>query len=185
MRGVPSPARRAASDSVVCQDITARTQNGHIRNDTRVASRRIRGALIRPICRKNCVASDRACTPVTPGNLHGKEGVDGSSPSEGSAKAPQNGAFCLTGSCTTSSVQWVWSPLWSLQVQSARSKASKMGAFAGKARLNTRPRPAGLSTAADLNRANARSPVVQSRPAPVRLATFTARKMSGDPSGSQ
>jgi hypothetical protein len=36
-----------------------------------------------PLCRKNCIAHDRACTRVTPQNLHGKEGVDGSSPSEG------------------------------------------------------------------------------------------------------
>jgi hypothetical protein len=28
-----------------------------------------------------------------PPKSHGKEGVDGSSPSEGSAKAPQNGSF--------------------------------------------------------------------------------------------
>src|ERR671937_326530 len=42
-------------------------------------------------------------------DLHDKEGVDGSSPSEGSAKAPQTGAFCLTGTCTFSSVRWVWS----------------------------------------------------------------------------
>jgi hypothetical protein len=28
-----------------------------------------------------------------PETFHGKEGVDGSSPSEGSAKAPQSGAF--------------------------------------------------------------------------------------------
>ena len=34
--------------------------------------------------------SDRACTRVTPRNLHGKEGVDGSSPSEGSAKRPSS-----------------------------------------------------------------------------------------------
>src|SRR5438874_9428730 len=30
-----------------------------------------------------------------PETFHGKEGVDGSSPSEGSAKAPQNGVFCI------------------------------------------------------------------------------------------
>ena len=35
------------------------------------------------ICRRNCVASDRACTRVTAQNLHGKEGVNGSSPLEG------------------------------------------------------------------------------------------------------
>src|SRR6266511_2416617 len=38
-----------------------------------------------PICRRNRVADDRACTRVTP---HGKEGVDGSSPSEGSGLLP-------------------------------------------------------------------------------------------------
>ena len=32
------------------------------------------------------IASARPCTPILPGNLHGKEGLDGSSPSEGSAK---------------------------------------------------------------------------------------------------
>jgi hypothetical protein len=51
-----------------------RTQNGHIRNNTRDASRRIIETSVTPICRRNCVASDRACTRVTPGNLHGKEG---------------------------------------------------------------------------------------------------------------
>jgi hypothetical protein len=30
-------------------------------------------ASLGPICRKNCAADDRACTRVTPGNLHGKE----------------------------------------------------------------------------------------------------------------
>ena len=48
--------------------------NGHIRNNTRDASRRIFEASLRPICRQNCAASDRACTRVTPRNLHGKEG---------------------------------------------------------------------------------------------------------------
>src|SRR6266511_1466665 len=50
-------------------------------------------------------------------HLHGKEGVDGSSPSEGSAKAPEIGAFPFDCTCTISSVRQVWSPLWSLQVQ--------------------------------------------------------------------
>src|ERR687891_545797 len=58
-----------------------RTQNVHIRNDTRDASRRISSPINSPICRRNCVATDRACTRVTHRNLHGKEGVDGSSPS--------------------------------------------------------------------------------------------------------
>jgi hypothetical protein len=43
------------------------------------------------ICRDtNCVASDRTCTPVTAPIFHGKEGVDGSSPSEGFAEVPAN-----------------------------------------------------------------------------------------------
>jgi hypothetical protein len=41
---------------------SARTQNGHIRNDMRDASRRISIAYINPICRRNCVVDDRACT---------------------------------------------------------------------------------------------------------------------------
>jgi hypothetical protein len=55
----------------------------------------------------------------------GKEGVDGSSPSEGSAKAPQSGAFSLASTCMVSSVQWVWSPLRSLQVQNRRSRSRR------------------------------------------------------------
>jgi hypothetical protein len=37
----------------------------------------------------------RACTRVTPSNLHGKEGVDGSSPSEGLLKVPANRHFVV------------------------------------------------------------------------------------------
>jgi len=59
---------------VASTEISARTQNGHIRNNTRDASRRILVVWIGAICRKNCVADDRDA---------GKEGVDGSSPSEG------------------------------------------------------------------------------------------------------
>src|SRR5206468_9341848 len=51
------------------------------------------------ICRRNVIASARPCTPVPPQNLHGKEGVDGSSPSEGSAKAPHVGAFSFRTTC--------------------------------------------------------------------------------------
>jgi hypothetical protein len=53
---------------------------------------------------------------------HGKEGVDGSSPSEGSARAPQSEA-CLSGpTCASCSLTQVWSTLWSSQIQ----KASKV-----------------------------------------------------------
>jgi hypothetical protein len=68
-----------------------------------------------------------------PESFHGKEGVDGSSPSEGSAKASQTGALSLARSCTVSNVRWGRSALWSLQVADtdyvlkdrARSAASR------------------------------------------------------------
>jgi hypothetical protein len=41
------------------------------------------------------VSRDRECTHVTPRNLHGKEGVDGSSPSEACRKALQMGNIVL------------------------------------------------------------------------------------------
>jgi hypothetical protein len=86
----PRLGTRARDRCVVSVGSRTRTQNGHIRNDTRDASRRIFRGRIRPICRENYVASDRACTRVTLRNLHGKEGVDGSSPSEGFDKVPAN-----------------------------------------------------------------------------------------------
>jgi hypothetical protein len=61
---------------------------------------------------------------------HGKEGVDGSSPSEGSAKAPQSGASSLALTCTIHSVRWVWSPLWSLQIEKCLRQGPKSGHIA-------------------------------------------------------
>jgi hypothetical protein len=43
----------------------------------------------------------RACPRFRPRNLNGKEGVDGSSPSEGFGKGAGNGAFLLTVMATT------------------------------------------------------------------------------------
>jgi hypothetical protein len=91
-------------------DSAWQTPNGHIRNDTRGVSRRIAASLIRLICGRNCVASDR----------DGKEGVDGSSPSEGSAKAQQTAILPFGLTCTRSSMRWVWSRLWSFQVQNVK-----------------------------------------------------------------
>jgi hypothetical protein len=52
-------------------------------------------------------------------HLHGKEGVSGSSPEEGFAKVPETGLF---GSiCRLANVRYVWSPLWSLQLDQAVS----------------------------------------------------------------
>ena len=95
-------AQLTAAFSVALSDDETRTQNGHIRNDTRDISRRITAWPDGPICRRKRVASDRGCTRVTRGNLHGKEGVDGSSPSEGSLKRPANGLFCCLDGVHTS-----------------------------------------------------------------------------------
>jgi hypothetical protein len=84
-----------ASTYVVLLGTTARTQNGHITNDTRDVSRRNVPACNHAICSRKCVARDRACTHVTPQNLHGKEGVDGSSPSEDLDKVPANWHFSV------------------------------------------------------------------------------------------
>jgi hypothetical protein len=63
--------------------------------------------------------------------FHGKEGVDGSSPSEGSAKAQRNGVFCFGSTCRCSNVGQVWSPLWSLQVENEvlESRVADRGAL--------------------------------------------------------
>jgi hypothetical protein len=52
-----------------------------------------------------------------PEMFHGKEGVGGSSPPEGSAKVPQIGRFSVAGTCTSSSLQWLWSRLRSFHQQ--------------------------------------------------------------------
>jgi hypothetical protein len=82
------------------------------------------------------------CCPATAASstrpLHGKEGVDGSSPSEGSAKAPHVGAFSFRSTCCSSNVQWVWSRLWSFHA-SARLRHVVCERFAGD-RLGSHPR---------------------------------------------
>src|SRR5215211_5908205 len=79
-----SDRRRPSRVSVCCLAGQQRADtNGHIRNDTHDVSRRSSTACNSPICRRNCVADDRACTRVTPQNLHGKEAVPGSSPGGG------------------------------------------------------------------------------------------------------
>jgi hypothetical protein len=55
-----------------------------------------------------------ACHPL-PGKAHGKEGVNGSSPLEGSIKAPQGGAFFFSTRLPVVLNAQLWSPLWSSQ----------------------------------------------------------------------
>src|ERR671918_2643016 len=95
--------------SVERTDNRPRVRDGYIRSGTVGHARARATRREAAICRTNVVASARACTRLPPQNLHGKEGVDGSSPSEGSAKAPQTGAFSFAGTCTISNVRWIWS----------------------------------------------------------------------------
>jgi hypothetical protein len=62
-----------------------------------------------------------------PIGAHGKEGVDGSSPSEGSTKGPHVGAFSFRPICSVSNVQWVWSCLWSFRVKKSPSETRPAG----------------------------------------------------------
>ncbi len=65
-----------------------RVRDGYIRLGTRGHARTLKTQPKGPVCRENVIASARPCPPVPPTNLHGKEGVDGSSPSEGFSKRP-------------------------------------------------------------------------------------------------
>ena len=48
----------------------------------------------------------------TPPHVHGKEGVDGSSRSEGSAKSLHTRSFPVGSPCRWSSMRWIWSRFW-------------------------------------------------------------------------
>src|SRR5437870_8645423 len=69
---------------------------------------------------KQAITVALGCDQLLKG-AHDKEGVDGSSPSEGSAKAPHVGAFSFRTTCSLSCVRWVWSRLWSFRVVGTRS----------------------------------------------------------------
>src|SRR5436190_23748138 len=58
-----------------------------------------------------------------PKTFHGKEGVDGSSPSEGSAKGLHVGGLAFSPTCRVGSMRWAWSRLWSFQAQNAAAGA--------------------------------------------------------------
>src|SRR5580765_1821482 len=91
-------ASELASDKAACSvlrtDNTARVRDGYARTSTNDHAR-ARWTRPEPLfSRTNVLANDRACTPLPPQNLHGKEGVDGSSPSESFGKGQQM-AFLL------------------------------------------------------------------------------------------
>jgi hypothetical protein len=61
---------------------------------------------------------------------HGKEGVDGSSPSEGSAKAPHVGVLAFRSTCSSSIVRLVWSRSWSFRVDDFSGAATRRRFYA-------------------------------------------------------
>jgi hypothetical protein len=70
-------------------------------------------------------------------NLHGKEGVDGSSPSEGSAKLPHIRSFSIGSTCMNSSVRWTWSRSWSLQVEEGHAQSHEDAQFGAPSKTST------------------------------------------------
>ena len=84
--------------SVLQWDNSPRVRDGYASLSTPGHVRSLLTRREQPVCRTNAPANDRACTPVPSQNLHGKEGVDGSSPTEGFLiKAPKNGLCCCLG----------------------------------------------------------------------------------------
>ncbi len=79
---------------VLTTDNAPRVRDGYISRGTRGYARARETRLERSISRRNVTASARPCLPVPPLNLHGKEGVNGSSPLEGFVRNPANGSFC-------------------------------------------------------------------------------------------
>jgi hypothetical protein len=63
-----------------------------------------------------------------PFGAHGKEGVDGSSPSEGSAKAPQIAAFSIEAACKSSNMRMVMEPFMELPGREALLNAATIRA---------------------------------------------------------
>jgi hypothetical protein len=72
-------------------DNSPRVRDGYISESTGVRGRAPATRADGSICGTNVLANDRACTHVALSNFHGKEGVDGSSPSEGLHKRPAMG----------------------------------------------------------------------------------------------
>ena len=106
------------------------------RSPTRPNLRTLRA---RPRKRLNQAKTVAAGCDQLPFEAHGKEGVDGSSPSEGFAKAAQIAAFSVEPTCTVSSMRRVWSRLWSFQVQNPAlaSRARRTGARHRKSPMAT------------------------------------------------
>ena len=78
---------------VVQTDNEPRARDGYTRTCTNDHARALPAGSEPAFSRTNVLANDRVWTRVTLPNLHGKEGVDGSSPSEGFTKGQQMACF--------------------------------------------------------------------------------------------
>ena len=96
---------------VVCfENNVPRVRDGYITPSAGGHTRALLATRLRgPICRTNVLANDRTCTPLPPQNLHGKEGVDGSSPSEGFP--PNRVANAGSGYAASASSRTISSPI--------------------------------------------------------------------------
>ena len=86
--------------SVYKTDNKTRVRDGYISLSTRGHARARQTRCEDSICRRNVTASARPCPPVRPLNLHGKEGVSGSSPEEGSCRSPAKVGFLSSSTKT-------------------------------------------------------------------------------------
>ena len=112
MRSVTRPllaigSRGFESDMLLVSetDNTRRVRDGYISESTCGHARALPTRSERPICRTNVTANDRACTRLSPQNFHGKEGVDGSSPSEGFVNTLHIGTIPFESTCRVGSVR--------------------------------------------------------------------------------
>jgi hypothetical protein len=99
-QGYGASQPRSNSFYVLRTDNKPRVRDGYISKSTLGHARAMPTHHELPACRTNVLVNARACTRVPPQSLHGKEGVDGSSPSEGFRKGQQM-AFLLPLNDTT------------------------------------------------------------------------------------
>jgi hypothetical protein len=95
---------------VLQTDNEPRVRDGYISAGTRGQARALKAQREGAICRNYVILSDRTCPPVPLRNLHGKEGVDGSSPSEGFRKRPAYRGSLLSVTTLASSWRTHFSP---------------------------------------------------------------------------
>jgi hypothetical protein len=100
---------------VLKTDNTPRVRDRYVSLSTSGYARALATRTEARICRPNVPANDRTCPPFPPQNFHGKEGVDGSSPSEWFSQKPCKWAYsvaCFDENCSLRGYEtgtfWDW-----------------------------------------------------------------------------